>query len=115
MMIATVMQTLLTTVFTLAGEAVDGAAAADFSEGFEADTAGAGVDFTPAESGVEATIMAGMETTGGTRGTGGTLPTAGDSQTGFGGEVRANFRPELTPLHETLCSIFSQLTIKMGP
>lgn len=115
MMIATVMQTLLTTVFTLAGEAVDGAAAADFSEGFEADTAGAGVDFTPAESGVEATIMAGVETTGGTRGTGGTLPTAGDSQTGFGGGVRANFSPEMTPLYETLYSIFSQLTIQMGP
>ena len=108
MTIATMMQTLRAQVFTLAEEPVDGAAAADFSEGFEADTAGAGVGFTPAEEGAEATIIAEAETTGGTGGTGGTLPTVGDSQTGFGGGVsaRANSNPEMMLFYEPLCSFF---------
>ena len=106
MTIATTIQTLRAQLFTLAEEAVDGAAAADFSEGFEADTAGAGVVFTSAEEGAEATIIAEVETTGGT---GGTLPTVGDSQTDFGGGVRArpNFSPEIMMLfYEPLCSFF---------
>ena len=108
MTIATMMQTLRAQVFTLAEEPVDGAAAADFSEGFEADTAGAGVGFIPAEEGAEATIIAEAETTGGTGGTGGTLPTVGDSQTGFGGGVsaRANSNPEMMLFYEPLCSFF---------
>ena len=115
MTIATMMQTLRAQVFTLAEEPVDGAAAEDFSEGFEADTAGAGVGFTPAEEGAEATIIAEAETTGGTRGTGGTLPTVGDSQTGFGGGVRVNLSPEMMLFYESLCSLLSQLAVQMGP
>ena len=120
MTIATMMQTMLAPVFSLAEEAVDGAAAADFSEGSGADTAGAGVGLTPAREGVEATIMAGEETkiTAGaetTGGSGGTLPTVGDSQTGFGGGVRVNLSPEMMLFYESLCSLLSQLAVQMGP
>ena len=78
-------QTLGDLASTLAEAGVDGAATADFSEAFEADTEAPGVDSTPAEEGAGATItMAGVETTpetGGTRTTGEVFPT------GFAGDV----------------------------
>ena len=73
-------------------EAAVAAGAGDFREGFgAADTAGAVAGSTLAVEGVGGTIGAiGAETTGGTAaaagGTGRT--TAGDSQTGSGGDVR---------------------------
>ena len=79
------MQTLGDLGSTLAEAGVDGAAAADFSEAFEADSEAPGVDSTPAEEGAGAIItMAGVETT---RETGGTRPTEEDFPTGFAGDV----------------------------
>ena len=80
------MQTLGDLGSTLEEAGVDGAVTADFSEAFEADSEGPGVDTTPAEEGAGAIItMAGAETT---RETGGTRPTEEDFPTGFAGDVR---------------------------
>ena len=69
----------------MAEAGVDGAAAADFSEAFEADTEAPGVDSTPAEEGAGAIIiMAGVETT---PETGGTRTTGEDFPTDFAGDV----------------------------
>ena len=106
------MQTSRAQVISLVGEAVDGAAEADFSEDFEAVIGGAGVDFTSAEEGAEAIIMAGAETT---EETGGTLTTEGDSQTDFGGGVRANIKKaQKWSFHELLSSILANSPSKWG-
>ena len=91
---------------TLAGAGVDGAAAADFSEAFEADTEAPGVDSTPAEEEAGAIIiMAGVETTpetGGTRTTGEDFPTdfAGDVSTTLSSAINVNdvMRTVMLPL-----------------
>ena len=89
-------QTLGDLGFTLAEAGVDGAAAADFSEAFEADTEAPGVDSTPAEEEAGAIIiMAGVETTpetGGTRTTGEDFPTdfAGDVSTTLSSAINVN-------------------------
>ena len=69
----------------MAEAGADGAAAADFSEAFEADTGAPGVDSTPAEEEAGAIIiMAGVETT---PETGGTRTTGEDFPTDFAGDV----------------------------
>merc|ERR1719188_1148128 len=93
------MQTLGDLGSTLEEAGVDGAVTADFSEAFEADSEGPGVDTTPAEGGAGAIItMAGAETT---RETGGTRPTEEDFPTGFAGD------PTLRPNGATTFSMRS--------
>ena len=90
----------------MAEAGADGAAAADFSEAFEADTEAPGADSTPAEEEAGAIIiMAGVETTpetGGTRTTGEDFPTdfAGDVSTTLSSAINVNdvMRTVMLPL-----------------